>query len=305
MSGVRVRVPATTANLGPGFDCLGCALTMYASFMRLWNPSGWRSPAARKRFAARTTCSCGRFAGRSAIGARADGDSRAHRHRRARLARARVQRDAAGRRGRGGQRAARKPARPRRHGRAVHRAGRSPGQRRPGGAGRHVRFADARRPPGDGADRRVAAVGFVALIPNYASETRAMRAALPEEVPFADAVFNVSHAAVLLRAFEPATLPRSPRRWTTGCTSPTAAAAARVRPGRARGARGGLRRVLPERLGLDLSGRRRADRRRKSPRESRRAGGIALRLARRGAGRRPRGRSSCSPAEPSTFGRPV
>jgi homoserine kinase len=26
---VRVRVPATTANLGPGFDCLGLALTLY------------------------------------------------------------------------------------------------------------------------------------------------------------------------------------------------------------------------------------------------------------------------------------
>jgi homoserine kinase len=29
MDGVRVRVPATTANLGPGFDCLGLALTLY------------------------------------------------------------------------------------------------------------------------------------------------------------------------------------------------------------------------------------------------------------------------------------
>ncbi|NLW16305.1 MAG: homoserine kinase [Firmicutes bacterium] len=29
MSGFRVVVPATTANLGPGFDCLGLALTLY------------------------------------------------------------------------------------------------------------------------------------------------------------------------------------------------------------------------------------------------------------------------------------
>lgn len=29
MEGVKVRVPATTANLGPGFDCLGLALTLY------------------------------------------------------------------------------------------------------------------------------------------------------------------------------------------------------------------------------------------------------------------------------------
>ena len=29
---VTIRVPATTANLGPGFDCLGAALTLYACF---------------------------------------------------------------------------------------------------------------------------------------------------------------------------------------------------------------------------------------------------------------------------------
>jgi homoserine kinase len=26
---IRVQVPATTANLGPGFDCLGMALELY------------------------------------------------------------------------------------------------------------------------------------------------------------------------------------------------------------------------------------------------------------------------------------
>ncbi|MGD1906200.1 MAG: hypothetical protein ACFB0C_09435 [Leptolyngbyaceae cyanobacterium] len=29
---IRVSVPATTANLGPGFDCLGAALTRYNRF---------------------------------------------------------------------------------------------------------------------------------------------------------------------------------------------------------------------------------------------------------------------------------
>lgn len=29
---VRVRVPASTANIGPGYDCLGMALTLYADF---------------------------------------------------------------------------------------------------------------------------------------------------------------------------------------------------------------------------------------------------------------------------------
>jgi len=26
---IKIRVPATTANLGPGFDCLGLALKLY------------------------------------------------------------------------------------------------------------------------------------------------------------------------------------------------------------------------------------------------------------------------------------
>jgi homoserine kinase len=32
MPGFRITVPATTGNVGPGFDCLGCALTLYNSF---------------------------------------------------------------------------------------------------------------------------------------------------------------------------------------------------------------------------------------------------------------------------------
>ena len=29
MKRVTIRVPATTANLGPGFDAFGCALSLY------------------------------------------------------------------------------------------------------------------------------------------------------------------------------------------------------------------------------------------------------------------------------------
>ncbi|MBW4561310.1 MAG: homoserine kinase [Mojavia pulchra JT2-VF2] len=32
VSGVTVTIPATTANLGPGFDCIGAALTLYNEF---------------------------------------------------------------------------------------------------------------------------------------------------------------------------------------------------------------------------------------------------------------------------------
>lgn len=30
---IRIRVPATSANLGPGFDCLGLAINRYADFI--------------------------------------------------------------------------------------------------------------------------------------------------------------------------------------------------------------------------------------------------------------------------------
>jgi homoserine kinase len=40
MSVVRIRVPATTANLGPGFDCLGIALQIYNWITVQREPSG-------------------------------------------------------------------------------------------------------------------------------------------------------------------------------------------------------------------------------------------------------------------------
>lgn len=43
---------------------------------------------------------------------------------------------------------------------------------------------------------------FTALIPDFELSTHLARSALPKQVPFADAVFNVSRAAVLLKALE-------------------------------------------------------------------------------------------------------
>ena len=45
---------------------------------------------------------------------------------------------------------------------------------------------------------------FFALVPPFHLSTQTARAVLPQRVPFADAVFNVSHAALLLRALETA-----------------------------------------------------------------------------------------------------
>ena len=35
MKRVTIRVPATTANLGPGFDAFGCALSLYTDVTAL------------------------------------------------------------------------------------------------------------------------------------------------------------------------------------------------------------------------------------------------------------------------------
>ena len=43
---------------------------------------------------------------------------------------------------------------------------------------------------------------FTALIPDFRLSTQKARSVLPEKVPFADAVFNVSRASVLLKALE-------------------------------------------------------------------------------------------------------
>ena len=43
---------------------------------------------------------------------------------------------------------------------------------------------------------------FAVLIPDFSLSTAEMRAALPKQIPFADAAYNIAHAAVLLKALE-------------------------------------------------------------------------------------------------------
>ena len=57
---VRIKVPATTANIGPGFDSLGCALSLYAVIDFEETDAGWGSIAvvvSRKLFIGRKVCS--------------------------------------------------------------------------------------------------------------------------------------------------------------------------------------------------------------------------------------------------------
>ncbi|HVG88375.1 MAG TPA: hypothetical protein VM823_05330 [Gaiellales bacterium] len=62
---------------------------------------------------------------------------------------------------------------------------------------------------------------LVAVVPSQQLSTAAARAALPASVPHADAVHTAARAALLVAALGWGTVTCWPRRWTTGCTSPT------------------------------------------------------------------------------------
>ena len=49
MEQIKIRVPATSANLGPGFDCLGCAFELYNTF--IFSPAvGYTFTGVEERF---------------------------------------------------------------------------------------------------------------------------------------------------------------------------------------------------------------------------------------------------------------
>src|SRR5437763_4918763 len=60
MKKITVRVPASTSNLGPGFDCLGVALRLY-NYVTLWRGkddgvSNFMRQTGRRFFAAGNCC---------------------------------------------------------------------------------------------------------------------------------------------------------------------------------------------------------------------------------------------------------
>ena len=201
--GVRVRVPATTANLGPGFDCLGCALTMYASFCCEEIPSGLEISGCPEAFRSEDNLFVRAFRrAEREIGARPS------------ALRVRIDTEVPVSRGLGSSAtllAGGVAAANALHGSPLGRADMvalcselegHPDNVAPAVLGGMCASLTRGGRPVTAQIDVAPSVGFVALIPNYATETKAMRAALPETVPFADAVFNVSRAAVLPRAFE-------------------------------------------------------------------------------------------------------
>ena len=203
MSKVRVRVPATTANLGPGFDCLGCALSLYAEFDCEPLDRGLRIEGCPEKYQnednlfvrafrraedemgvshlplcvrIRTDVPVSRGLGSSAtlLAGGAAAANAMHGNRLSQEALLRLLNELEG----------------------------HPDNVAPallgGMCASLVQDGQPVTVPIGVAEN----IGWIALIPNFETQTHAMRGVLLKEVPLQDAVFNASHLAVLIKAFE-------------------------------------------------------------------------------------------------------
>ena len=214
---LRVRAPATTANVGPGFDCVGIALDLWnevelergdgpvdrdhlgvRAFERLTPADGWtfrwtdRIPRARGLGSSAATVALGLVAGELARDGTPDPET---------LLAAGVDLE----------------------GHADNLAAALAGGVCLTWDGRIARIGDT------------APAAAIVLVPETTVSTEQSRRALPATVPHADAAVTAGRAALLgRRARLGLDRSSSPRRSTTGCTSPIAR---KRRPGWARSAR--------------------------------------------------------------------
>ncbi len=182
-----VRVPASSANLGPGFDVLAVALSLHLEL------DGPRDGPVRRRHGARRAARPEQSS-RARVRAPASG-------RRVRVSDRfedppfrgpRIERGGDRRRPAGG----RSPVRARR--RRARARGRARGPSRQCRGGARGRRRDLRREPRARFDPPMGLEAAL-VVPSEAVATAEARAALPASVPLADAVFNVAHAALLVR----------------------------------------------------------------------------------------------------------
>lgn len=200
---IRAIVPATTANLGPGFDSLGCALSLYARFECEQIASGLQIEGCATEYRNENNLFVRAFR-------RAEREMNAG----AMPIRVRIDTDVPASRGLGssatlavgGVLAANAL-----HGNplnkeeclalAVEMEGHPDNAAPALLGGMRASFMDSGKPVV--VEVPIAEnVGFIAMIPNFETRTSDMRRALPESVPMQDAIFNLSRVAVLLRAME-------------------------------------------------------------------------------------------------------
>lgn len=200
---VTVRVPATTANLGPGFDTFGCALALYntlsfeetdsglyfagyemaycnednlavKAYHTVMDTLGLSMPGLSVTIHTEIPISRGLGSSASLIAAGAAGANALHGSPYTPLQLLGICNDIEG----------------------------HPDNLAPALLGGLVAsFVEDGRPVAERYDVHPS-LRFTALIPDFELSTRLARSVLPKEVPFADAVFNVSRAAVLLKALE-------------------------------------------------------------------------------------------------------
>ena len=200
---VSVRVPATTANLGPGFDCLGAALGLYARFHFEETEEGLEVSGCEPAFAGPDNLVYRAFAntlerfGETPRGLRLRIDSAIPPARGLGSSAACVVGGILGARALWGlplqpeevfALAAGMEGHPDNAAAAVF-----GGLRVAMAEGGNVFSLPAPVHPG---------IRFLALVPDFPLETETARRALPERVTRADAVYNLSHTALLLRALE-------------------------------------------------------------------------------------------------------
>ena len=196
-------VPATTANLGPGFDSLGCALSLYARFECEQIASGLQIEGCAAE-----------YRNENNLFVRAFRRAEREMNMGAMPIRVRIDTDVPTSRGLGssatlavgGVLAANAL-----HGNplneekclalAVELEGHPDNAAPALLGGMRASFMDSGKPVA--VEVPIAEnVGFIAMIPNFETRTSDMRRALPESVPMQDAIFNLSRVAVLLRAME-------------------------------------------------------------------------------------------------------
>ncbi len=200
---VSVRVPATSANLGPGFDCLGLALDLYARFDFELMPRGLEITGCREEDAGEDNLvylayiHTLRFFGLDALGLRLHIDSDIPLSRGLGSSAACVAGGILGAAALHGLKlsneetlklAAELEGHPDNAAPAIY-----------GGLrvslmedGRALSLPCAVHP----------GLRFLALVPDFELRTADARAALPQSVPLKDAVYNLSHTAFLLKALE-------------------------------------------------------------------------------------------------------
>lgn len=205
MEKVTVRVPATSANLGPGFDSFGCALALYNTYTFELLPSGLEITGCplKYRNAQNLSVVAYRYA-MEAMGLPPEG-LRLH-----------IRADIPVSRGLGSSSAmiiGGVMAANVLHGSPLTREDLlrlctavegHPDNLAPALYGGMTASLMRKGNPVTARFPLSEKLRFIALVPPFPLSTKKARAVLPAQIPFADAVFNVSHAALLLRALETA-----------------------------------------------------------------------------------------------------